>query len=178
MSPALTGRFFTTSATWEALHPSLEGTSNDRKTIATESNDKQCIPQPGLPGRSHQTWGHMQEAMLWGWCCYSVPYKCNHICRIYTSSRCRKAQRYGAMVFVNIDPCFHWENSDENLIFFLIFIYLAASGFSCGMRDLWCSCGIFHCSACGLLVPHKGLNLHPLHCKANLDHQGSLENLS
>ena len=57
MSPALTARFFTTNATWETLHPSLEGTSNDTKTIPTESNDNQCIPQPGLPGRSHQTEG-------------------------------------------------------------------------------------------------------------------------
>ena len=66
MSPALTGRFFTTSATWETLHPSLEGTSNDTKTIPTESNDNQCIPQPVLPGRSHQTEGTCRKQSYGG----------------------------------------------------------------------------------------------------------------
>ena len=38
--------------------PSITGTHIKwQKTIATESNDNQCISQPGLPGRSHQTKG-------------------------------------------------------------------------------------------------------------------------
>ena len=41
---------------------------------------------------------------------------------------------------------------------FLIFVYLAASGLSCVMRDLWASCEIFCCGwAHEILVPLPGM---------------------
>ena len=80
----------------------------------------QCIPQPCLPGRLHQTGGKCSNQCM-GWRCYSVPCNCNHICRINTSSRCRRARRYGARVFVNIDPYLPQESSNENL-FYLLFL--------------------------------------------------------
>ena len=64
------------------------------------------------------------------------------------------------------------------------FIYLTASGLSCSLLGLRCGVWILHCTACGLVAlclggsqcPDQGLNLHPLHWKADswpLDHQWS-----
>ena len=84
----------------------------------------------------------------------------------------------------------------EFFCLFCLFTYLAALGLSCSMWDFHASCGIWHCGRqtlqwlkdsgvavsglsysrhVGIFVPDQGLNLCPLHCKANsqpLDHQG------
>ena len=56
-----------------------------------------------------------------------------------------------------------------------LFVYLAASGLSCGTWDLLLQFkdslvvvpGLSSSEACGVLVPHRGANLCPLHCKAD-----------
>ena len=73
-------------------------------------------------------------------------------------------------------------------LFIHSFMYLAASGLNCCMRDFCCILWIFHCGrdslvvaqglcscAVGLAAPQhvkclfldQGSNLHPLHCKAD-----------
>ena len=137
LSPALTGKFFITSATWEALHPSQEHTSNDRKqqllrAMTTNVYLSQAFQAEHIKLRAGSTAGSNAMGVTLLLCTI----QCNHICSINTSSRCRWVRRYGAMVFVNTDPCFHQEKSDENLFYFYMFIYLAALGLSCSMQEL------------------------------------------